>query len=329
MCPNGEEMRVLITGVSGFIGRHVAEQLLTGPYRLTGLIRPGTVSERVSRFTGKIELVEIDLADGRALQRFLSSRRFDVILHIGALRGARKFARDVYRAVNIAATRILMEYALTRQSRFIFCSSVGVFGAVPVTLPADNATPRQPDTFYHYTKIESEKILLQFVDRGLKAVIVRPSITYGEGDYGFPYTLVRLVDHHRLLLPCRPVNIHLTSVWLLVQVFEKLLVHPFEPGSAYIVADKTPVSLQELVDFIHQQLHGGVYPAYLKLPTGLFDLAGGMFKLLGSETWRTRFLLISRSWYYDIENTFNDLQIVPVATIPAFQTVVDWYKKVN
>ncbi|NOX36445.1 MAG: NAD(P)-dependent oxidoreductase [Calditrichaeota bacterium] len=322
-------MKVLVTGVSGFIGRHVAERLVNGAHELVGIVRPGTAPERIAALRDRMELEAVDLGDLDALRQFLSRHRFEVILHIGALRGARPFPREVYQTVNVEATRVLLQHALAQQARFIFCSSVGVFGAIPRSLPADDATPRQPDTFYHFTKIEAERWVLEFVKQGLEAVIVRPSITYGEGDYGFPYTLVRLVDRRMLLLPFREVYIHLTHVAFLVQVFEKLVTHPIKPGAAYIVADKSPVSLWELADFIHQELHGKPYPSMRKLPGFLFDLAAAFFHLLRNEAWRTRFQLISRSWYYSIENTLNDLQVLPVATIPAFKTVTDWYKRLN
>ncbi len=323
-------MKVLVTGVSGFIGRHVAEHLIKNTdHALVGIVRPDTAAERVATLSDHMVLEAVDLGDAEALKQFLSGHQFDVILHIGALRGGRPYPRHTYLAVNVEATRVLLQYALAQNARFIFCSSVGVFGAIPQSLPADNATPRQPDTFYHFTKIEAERWVLEFVKQGVEAVIVRPSITYGQGDYGFPYTLVRLVDHRMLLLPVRKVFIHLTHVEFLVQVFEKLMTHPIVSGAAYIVADKSPVSLQELADFIHQELHGKPYPSRRKLPVFLFDWAAAFFKLLRNDSWCTRFQLISQSWYYSIENTLNDLQILPVATIPAFKTVTDWYKRVN
>ena len=311
------------------MGRHVAEHLVRKDYEITGIIRPNTHPERVAAFKDKIVLAEVDLADTEALKDFLASNQFDIILHIGAIRGGRPFPKEIYRLVNIEATRVLLEYALIYQARFIFCSSVGVFGAIPLSLPANNLTPRQPDTYYHFTKIEAEKLVLKFVNRGLNAVIVRPSITYGEGDYGFPYTLVRLVDHHLLILPFQEIYIHLTNIQLLKDVFEKLISHSFTPGSAYIVADKSPVSLQELSHFIHQELHGKPYPSILKLPNFLFSWAAAFFSLIGKENWRTRFQLISRNWYYSIDNMVKELNIVPDTTIPAFKTVIDWYKGDN
>jgi len=121
----------------------------------------------------------------------------------------------------------------------------------------------------------------------------------------------------------------LTNIQLLVATFEKLITCSFTPGSAYIVADKTPVSLQELTHFIHQELHGSPYPSMLKLPNFLFNWTAAFFDLIGNDSWRTRFQLISRSWYYSIDDMVKELGIIPDSTIPAFKTVIDWYKRIN
>lgn len=321
--------KILLTGISGFIGRHVARHLLQAGYELTGLIRPGTDPERVREFEGNVSLQEIDLADSVSLQTYLAKQKFDATLHIGALRGGRKFTNRQYSMVNIEATEALCKNAHENKSRFIFCSSVGIFGAIPAELPAKETTPRQEDNFYHHTKIEAEKIVQRYVHQGLRAAIVRPAITYGEGDYGFPYTLTKLVDKKLMFLPDREVRIHLTNIQTLIQAFSQLLGRDFKPGAAYIVADKEPVVLHDLVKFIEKELYASKNNRSKKVPPFFFDWAAALFKILKNELWLSRLQLISQSWYYDTENSVPDLALQPLHTIPEFKTVIDWYKELK
>jgi len=48
-------MKILVTGLSGFIGRHVAESLLEKKYEIVGIIRPNTHPKRIAAFQDKID----------------------------------------------------------------------------------------------------------------------------------------------------------------------------------------------------------------------------------------------------------------------------------
>ncbi|MCF7794250.1 MAG: NAD(P)-dependent oxidoreductase [Candidatus Cloacimonetes bacterium] len=319
--------KILITGISGFIGRHVARLLATKKgLEIHAIIRPGTLQNRIGEFDGQFIFHQIDLTDIDELKKYLQNNSFDIIYHIGALRGGRKFSKKAFFDANVNATEQLAITAQRNDSLFIFCSSVGVFGAIPLQLPANNKTKRQEDNYYHYTKIRSELIIQKMVLYGLRAVIIRPAITYGIGDYGFPYTLIKLVDKKLMFLPKNEVIIHLSSAEYLAEIFLKLL--DFEPksGSAYNVADLEPVNLQELVDFISKELKNKSYPASRNINPKYFRWAENLARKFKSELWISRFELISKSWYYDIENTRNELAIKPPKTIPNFKNIINWYK---
>ena len=321
--------KILITGISGFIGRHVARQILQSKHELTAIIRPQTNLKRVEEFQEKVNFVEIDLTDISSLRNFLDENSFDAIVHIGALRNGRKFSKNDFFKANVDATEQLIINANRNKSRFIFCSSVGVFGAIPRELPANNNTPRQNDGFYHYTKIRAEALIQKYVLYGLQAVIVRPSITYGIGDYGFPFKLTKLTDKNLLFLPNKKVLIHLTNVELLAQAFHRLLEFEFTAGAAYIVADKNPVDLKELADFISNELKNKPYSNKRIIDEKYFRFAKKIARFFKRESWITRFELISESWFYDTEDAYQDLNLKNISTIPAFKIVTDWYKSLR
>jgi len=320
---------ILITGISGFIGKNVARRLIQKNRKITALIRPSTDLDRVEEFENNIDFKEIDLADIPKLKDFLKQNSFDCIVHIGAIRGGRKFPKQTYFDVNVNATEQLLINALENNSRFIFCSSVGVFGAIPNELPANNQTERRIDNYYHYTKIQAEALLQKYVLQGLNGVIIRPAITYGIGDFGFPFTLTKLIDNNLMYLPDKEIMIHLTSVELLSQAFARLIESNFTPGTAYNIADKKPVKLRELVDFISNELKGKEFPKKKIINNKFFQYGESISRILKSETWISRFELISKSWFYDTNNSYSELSLKQIETIPNFKVVTNWYKSLK
>jgi nucleoside-diphosphate-sugar epimerase len=316
---------ILITGISGFIGRHVAAAL-TKKHSLTALVRPGTDPRRIEQFKDQVTFEAIDLTNIPALRTYLKDAKFDSIIHIGALRGGRSFPQSAYFDANVNATEQLALFAQETETQLLFCSSVGVFGAIPQELPATSKTPRQKDNYYHFTKIQAERIIQRQVLYGLDAAIVRPAITYGPGDYGFPYTLTKLVDKKLLVYPREDVTIHLTHVDLMVQAFVRLLEDDYRSGSEFIVADRHPVQLTQLADFISNELRGKAYPASKAIDKKWFALGENCARFFKSELWTSRFELISKSWYYDTEKAYSELGLKPTETIPTFRTVTSWYK---
>ncbi|HOY85349.1 MAG: NAD(P)-dependent oxidoreductase [Candidatus Cloacimonetes bacterium] len=322
--------RLLITGVTGLIGRAVLNSVLAAKtdYHITALIRPETVPERYAAFRTELEIVKLDLADTSKLTSWLKDNAFDAVLHIGALRGGRKFNHQEYLRANYICTQALAEHCLQHNAKFMFCSSVGVFGAIPEELPANNQTERNPDNFYHYTKIESEKMIQRMVTRGLKAAILRPSVTYGIRDRGFPYQMVKMVHTNRFPLINKRVWLHLCHVDTISRAFTWLLLNDYKPGLAMNVADREPVQLQQLVNFISRELRGENYGSILKLDRLFFRWGEQAARLVKNELWISRFQLISRSWFYQVADTYELMGLTPTYTIPDIRiTIADYLGK--
>lgn len=321
------KQKILITGVTGFIGSNLVSHILKKKYDISAIIRPKTQYDRIKKLKDKIKLVKIDLTDINKLRTYLKEESFDSILHIGALRGGRSFSKSDFFNANVNATEQLIINALKNDSNFIFCSSVGVFGAIPKSVPASENTPRQEDNYYHYTKIQAENIIQKYILQGLRAAIIRPSITYGIPDYGFPYNLVKLIDKKQLFLPKQEFKIHLTNVDTLCNAFLYLLENSYKTGKSYIVADSKPVIFQELVHYISRQLHNKDYPKSKFINRKFFHFGEKIAQKLNNELWTSRFQLISRPWYYDVEKAYKELKLSRSETIPKIKKVIEWYQK--
>jgi nucleoside-diphosphate-sugar epimerase len=295
----GKMKRVFLTGATGFIGYHVARALVSrGNYRVSALVRESASPERREALKGMgVDIIEGSLEAVRdAAPRIRGS---EVFCHLAALRGGGKGREQAYRRINVEATEDLLDLAFeTGARRFVFCSSAGVFGTIPAGLPGTLETSPRGDCAYHRSKIDAEKRVLAWREKGLDTVIIRPVITYGEGDEGLPARLVNRVSRRRMPLPVPDITVHLLNVRNLAEWFMRVIDMEDTGGGIFIAADARPVSLGKLADTIYRTCRGRDYPPYLRMPAIIYRLAAGFAALAGMEKWQVRFRLFSASWYY-------------------------------
>jgi nucleoside-diphosphate-sugar epimerase len=264
-------------------------------------------------------LVRGEFSDESVLKETFGQYEVRQVVHLAAIRGARKASPAEFRRVNVEGTALLLREAYEhRVQKFIHCSSVGVYGTIPMAVPAGIETPLRGDTHYHQSKVAAEEAVQGYIQKGLNAYIVRPAIAYGPGDDGFPQTLVQLVRRHLLWLPKSSHRVHLVDVERLAEVFLNLVVRDQCTQRIFVAADAEPVPLKDLLDCIHWHFYRCLYPRSLRLPDWAFELAFHLFQRLGNEKWAVRVALISRDWYYQSDDTYRVLGIQPVSTREGF-----------
>lgn len=321
--------RILLTGATGFIGRHILKNINLKKTDVTLLVRPETSQQRLGKLPDRVEKIFVNLGDIKRLRRELADREFDVIIHVAAIRNRKNTSEEDYHLANVAATEQLALKAMENSAKFIFFSSVGVYGSVPGHLPGNSSTPFVGDNSYHSSKIRCEAMIDRYVLYGLNSVIIRPAITYGTGDFGFPYQLIKMIDKKRILLADPAPTIHLANVTLLVDAVKKLIEMDYKPGSVYNIADRNPVNLLELADYINQELKNKAFSRRLIINSMFFALAAKICKVLKLHSWESRFTLFSKSWYYDVEGAYSEINLRHSETIPSIRSVVEWYQKIN
>lgn len=315
------EPSVLVTGAGGFIGGHLLRELAASDGRpVIALVHAtGRGAGRPEPEDPGLTLVAGDLCNLDLLESLFRSRRIAQVVHLAALRGPGRGGDGLYRAVNVWGTELLLDLALRHGTqRFLFCSSVGVHGTIPGELPCRAGSPLRGDNAYHRSKIEAEAAVCRAAGKGLDAWIIRPTITYGPGDDGFPARLVRLVRRRSLPVPRRGNRVHLLDVRSLARLLRALLENG-PPGERVILAaDEAPVRLRDLADLIHRQARGSDYPAWLELPRPCFGALLLAARAAGRRRLADRLRLIGRDWYYDISAMRQVPGVRPAATLEAF-----------
>ncbi|MEW6030153.1 MAG: SDR family NAD(P)-dependent oxidoreductase [Chloroflexota bacterium] len=173
--------RALITGGTGFIGSNIALRLAERHWDVRILARPGASRELLEG--GPFEFVTGDVLEPETLPAAL--RGMDVVFHAaGVVDYWKQGVERMYR-VNVEGTRNLMEAALrSGTERVVHTSSTAAMGIHPDALVDESYTFNvKPERFvYGHSKFQAEEIVLEYVRKGLPAVIVNPTTVIGPRD---------------------------------------------------------------------------------------------------------------------------------------------------
>ena len=240
-------MKALVTGASGFTGSRLCAHLRDVGYEVRALVRSSSNLQRLSGID--VELAQADLADDSPLDEALEG--VDVVFHVAAAFRSEGIPLAVFRATNADGTRRLLEAAeQVGVHRFLHTSTVGVQGHIDEG-PADEQYRFNPGDHYQRTKLEGERIALDFAASGrVPVTVVRPAGIYGPGDLRF-LKLFRFVRNGRFrMIGSGEVRYHFTYVDDLVRGMRVAAEHPDAPGEVFTIGGRDAVTLNRLVEII-------------------------------------------------------------------------------
>lgn len=171
---------IFITGATGLVGSHAAEEALRRGHRVRALVRESSDTRWLDRWG--VEKVVGDLADAEALRRGVEGA--DWVFNCAAKVGDWGTLEE-FRLLNVEAFRLLLDAASeARVERFVHVSSLGVYEARD-HYGTDETTPPAAESLDAYTrsKVEAEELALRYVSKkGLALSVVRPGFIYGPRD---------------------------------------------------------------------------------------------------------------------------------------------------
>ncbi|TQM81810.1 UDP-glucose 4-epimerase [Saccharothrix saharensis] len=199
--------RVLVTGVSGFTGRHVAAELVEAGHRVVGLAHAASSAAPVPG----VEVHRADLLDREGLRSVVAAVEPDAVVHLAAVAFvAHGDADELYRA-NVVGTRNLLDVLgdAPRQPRIVaLASSANVYGNATVE-PIHEDVPPAPVNDYAVSKLAMEYVAGLWADR-LPIAITRPFNYTGAGQDP-KFLIPKIVDHFRR--GERKIELGNTEVW--------------------------------------------------------------------------------------------------------------------
>ncbi len=305
-------MRLLITGVNGWIGSTLARHCRGMGHEVRGTTRQG----------GEQGVVASGDIDGQTDWRAAVHHR-DVVVHAAArVHVMREPSADplrAFRQVNSEGTlRLARQAAAAGVRRFVFLSSIKVNGEQTMPgRPFRHDDPPAPLDPYGQSKHEAEMGLrLIEAETGMEVVVVRPPLVYGPGAKanfaalgrwvrrGWPLPFGRLTDNRRSLV----------SLGNLASLVNVCIGHPRAAGRTFLVSDHQDLSTRQLVEQMATAL--GCSPRLVDVPTPLL-LA------LGRATGRIAAIdRLVGNLQVDIEHTLTTLDWLPEQTVE--QAMSEW-----
>ncbi|RFC50365.1 MAG: Nucleoside-diphosphate-sugar epimerase [Verrucomicrobia bacterium] len=290
---------ILLTGATGFVGRHLAPVLAARGGQVRGATRsiPARDREGVAEWVGLEDV-------GPATRWSEALRGVGTVIHLAALAHRtdprRQPREEDYMAVNAAGTRQLAEAARNiGVRRFIFVSSIGAV-AEASDLVVDEAVAPKPVSAYGRSKLAGEEAVREVLGGSLvEWCVLRPVLAYGPGNPGNMARLLRLV-RSGLPLPLAGIRNRRSFVYIgnLVDAIDRVAVTPGISGRVFHVADDEAVSTPELIQFLAEAAgrKARLWPVpdwSLRLAARGGDLAGGLGLHTGLDTYSLRRLMQS------------------------------------
>lgn len=328
-------MKVLVTGATGFLGRHLALALHKQGHEVTAAGRNDTIGEKL-RQEG-ISFLPCHLEDTIKTEQSCAGQ--DMVFHCGAMSSLWGSYHDFYDS-NVTGTRNIVRGCLAHHvQRLIYVSTPSIyFDYTDRTNIRESAPlPRKAANLYAETKRLAElEIDKAFVNEGLPVITLRPRAIFGPGD---PAIVPRLIEANRRgklpLINGGQAIIDLTYIDNLVDALLLCMTAPESVfGRKYNITNGEPVRFIDVLQHLFEQLGEPMRAKRIPYAAAytVASIMEGVARITGSakEPLLTRYSvgLLGKTQTLDISAAREKLGYAPRRTIrEGIDLYADWYKQ--
>lgn len=271
----GEGKRALITGLRGFTGHYLQQELERAGYQVFGMVMPGE--------PGGDRLHAVDLLDHAAVAEVIAAVQPDVVVHLAGIAFVgHGDASQIYQ-VNVVGTRNLLAglaAAPHKPSCVLLASSANVYGNASVRV-IDELVPPAPANDYAVSKLAMEYMARLWMDK-LPIVIARPFNYTGPGQSD-SFLLPKIVAHFRkgarhIELGNQAISRDFSDVRAVVSCYRRLLAAA-PAGETFNVCSGRSHSLASVIEMM-EAIAG--YPIEVRVNPA-FVRANDVLTLVGDD----------------------------------------------
>ena len=262
-------MRVFLTGGTGLIGSHVAEELRHRGHEVVALVRETSDTAHLESLACALVQGDVMAPPAELAARMRSA---DAVIHAAA-KVFQAGRRDEYIRVNVEGTENVLVAASRAAPRVVHLSSVAVYAGLPMDRPLteDRWTEADPDrqAAYAASKHLSERTAWRFHDGGaIRLTTIRPCVVYGERDRSATPVIVRFVGRRIVpLIGGGRTTLPLVYAGNVARGVVEALERDGAVGRAYNLARDRPITGRKLVERVAGELD--LSPWIVSIPPGL------------------------------------------------------------
>ena len=252
----GIPMNILVTGGAGLIGMPLRQALKACGHQVTAI--------DVTDFGRQDpDLTLMSITDADSLKALFGDRGIEAVAHCGALSGPMMARDEPLRMVEVnidGTARLLDQARLSHTLRFVFCSSISVYGNVG-DAPIDETTPLRPTSVYGASKVAGEQLIRGYATQyGLDGISLRIARVYGPYRRGNCHIGSLIRDTARQVpteIPCDPsFRYHFVYVDDVVAAIVKALDAGTHPRMEYNVGSGEVTTMPQLASIATATIPG-------------------------------------------------------------------------
>jgi len=238
--------KTLVTGATGFTGKHLCRRLIEEGDQLVAFVRPRSQVEELEALG--VECRQVDIKDQSTVKHSFSD--IEQVYHLAAAYRTEHRNLNEFKLVNVEATRNLLKAAKTvKVKRFVHCSTVGVQGEIEEP-PANEEYRFKPGDHYQESKMEGELLARSYFYDGLPGVVVRPVGIYGPGDLRFLKLFRTISKGYFVMIGSGAVLYHMTYIDDLVEGILLAGRKSEALGEVFTLAGAKYTTVRDLVNLI-------------------------------------------------------------------------------
>jgi nucleoside-diphosphate-sugar epimerase len=324
-----EGIRCLVTGASGFVGSHLAQELVRQGAAVRALVRKTSNLQWLGGTDAEIVCGELRRPESLAA----ALEGVDHVFHVAGV--IKATGPDAYFRVNAGGTASVLEACcgLNRKPKVVLVSSLaagGPSGRGPALTEED---PPRPISFYGQSKVEAERVAARYFQR-LPIAIVRPPVIYGPRETDV-FQFIKAAARWRIAPIAGEFDTPLSLVHVQDVVAGLIAAarSPHSAGRTYYVAGPETVTWTTVADALEKVL--GHRLLRFRVPMTVSRIAAVVAELTSAVTRRPALFsrekvreILADGWVCNIEKAQRELGFAPkIGIVEGMRTTIEWYRQ--